>query len=173
MQRNSHCVVRIGLALSALILLAACGGSDEAPTVASTVTTEGGETIGVAEFMTSVIEPPSDILWASAGWINDRVTGYTELYPTTDEGWEYVATKSALIIEAGNKLAELAMANDGGAWTAYSEGLSNAGSVALKAAEAHNEEDFFQAGALLYSVCTACHQAYNPDISRFASDEDP
>jgi cytochrome c2 len=38
----------------------------------------------------------------------------------------------------------------------------------MQASEARNEEDFFQAGAQIYSVCTACHQAYNPDIvSRF------
>jgi cytochrome c2 len=34
----------------------------------------------------------------------------------------------------------------------------------MEAAAAQDKEAFFQAGAQLYSVCTACHQAYNPDI---------
>ena len=54
----------------------------------------------------------------------------------------------------------------------YSEGLSEAGMLAMEAARTQNEEDFFQAGAQLYSVCTACHQAYNPDINnRFVDGE--
>ena len=37
------------------------------------------------------------------------------------------------------------------------------------AAREQDEEAIFQAGAQLYSVCTACHQAFNPEIlSRFA-----
>lgn len=44
--------------------------------------------------------------------------------------------------------------------------------LAMEAAAARNKEDFFQAGAQLYSVCTACHQAYNPDIlNRFDNTE--
>ena len=35
----------------------------------------------------------------------------------------------------------------------------------MNAAAAQDKEEFFQAGAQLYSVCTACHQAYNPDIA--------
>jgi mono/diheme cytochrome c family protein len=36
--------------------------------------------------------------------------------------------------------------------------------LAMEAAAAQNKEDFFQAGAQIYSVCSACHQAYSPDI---------
>ena len=62
----------------------------------------------------------------------------------------------------------LYLLEDDDAWLIYSEGLSDAGLLAMEAAAEQNEEDFFQAGAQLYSVCTACHQAYNPDInSRF------
>jgi cytochrome c2 len=55
-------------------------------------------------------------------------------------------------------------AEDSDAWIIYSQGLSEAGVLAMEAAAAQDKEAFFQAGAQLYSVCTACHQAYNPDI---------
>ena len=94
--------------------------------------------------------------------------GYEDLYPTTDEGWEYVRAQAAIVVESGNMLALPGRAEDDDAWMIYSEGLSEAGILAMEAAAEQNEEDFFQAGAQLYSVCTACHQAYNPDInSRF------
>jgi mono/diheme cytochrome c family protein len=42
----------------------------------------------------------------------------------------------------------------------------------MDAAAAQDEEEFFQAGAQLYSVCSACHQAYNPDIvNRFVESD--
>jgi cytochrome c2 len=75
-------------------------------------------------------------------------------------------------VEAGNMLALPGRSEDNDAWQIYSEGLSSAGILAMEAAAAQNKEDFFQAGAQLYSVCTACHQAYNPDInSRFVDEE--
>jgi mono/diheme cytochrome c family protein len=42
----------------------------------------------------------------------------------------------------------------------------------MRAAEEQNEEEFFQAGAQIYSVCSACHQGYSPDIvNRFTDDD--
>ena len=119
------------------------------------------------QIMSLVLEPASDILWDSAGWVMDAA-GYEDLYPTTDEGWDFVRAQAAIVVESGNMLALPGRAEDSDAWMIYSEGLSEAGLLAMKAAAEQNEEDFFQAGAQLYSVCTACHQAYNPDInSRF------
>ena len=119
------------------------------------------------QIMSLVLEPASDILWDSAGWVMDAA-GYEDLYPTTDEGWDFVRAQAAIVVESGNMLALPGRAEDNDAWMIYSEGLSEAGLLAMKAAAEQNEEDFFQAGAQIYSVCTACHQAYNPDInSRF------
>ncbi|MEX0619366.1 MAG: hypothetical protein WDZ76_03355 [Pseudohongiellaceae bacterium] len=156
-------------------LLASCSDSAENATGAG-----GGQaadanyntTLDMAEIMNSVLEPPSDILWDSAGWIMSDA-GYEELYPTTDEGWNYVRQQAAIIVETGNILALPGRALDGDAWMVYSEGLSEAGLLAMRAAESRDEEAFFQAGAQLYSVCTACHQAYDPEINqRYVSAED-
>ncbi len=156
-----------GILLSGL--LSACAPDEPAQTESTAVGYNFDITLDVAELMLSVIEPSADILWDNAGWI-ESAAGYEELYPTSDEGWAYMRAQSAILIESGNMLALPGRAVDDEAWLIYSEAMSKAGLQALRAAESRVEEDFFQAGAQLYSVCTACHQAYNPDIlSRFVT----
>jgi hypothetical protein len=157
-------VAIIGLSLTA------CAEQESEDTVVS----DGAfnTSLSVAEVMLSVLEPASDTLWDNAGWV-ESAAGYEELYPTTDEGWAFVRAQAAVVAESGNLLALPGRAEDDDAWMIYSDGIVNAGLMAMRAAEERNEEDFFQAGAQLYSVCTACHQAYNPDIlNRFDDEED-
>ncbi|MBL4574034.1 MAG: hypothetical protein JKY86_13320 [Gammaproteobacteria bacterium] len=151
--------------------LVACSAPEETQTSATTDGPAYNTSLNVTDIMNLVLEPASDILWDSGGWILDA-SGYEELYPTTDEGWAYVRAQAAVIVESGNMLALPGRAEDNDAWMIYANGLSEAGILAMDAAAAQNEEDFFQAGAQLYSVCTACHQAYNPDILNRFDDED-
>ena len=152
--------------------LAACSAPDETQTTAQAGGPVYNTSLDVIQLMNLVLEPASDILWDSGGWVLDA-SGYEELYPTTDEGWAYVRAQAAIVVEAGNMLALPGRAEDNDAWLIYAQGLSEAGVLAMEAAATQNEDDFFQAGAQLYSVCTACHQAYNPDINnRFDETED-
>ncbi|MBL4582498.1 MAG: hypothetical protein JKY29_11815 [Gammaproteobacteria bacterium] len=151
--------------------LVACSAPEETQTSTTTDEPAYNTSLNVTDIMNLVLEPASDILWDSGGWILDA-SGYEELYPTTDEGWAYVRAQAAVIVESGNMLALPGRAEDNDAWMIYADGLSEAGILAMDAAAAQNEEDFFQAGAQLYSVCTACHQAYNPDILNRFDDED-
>lgn len=152
-------------------LLAACSAPEETQTAATSDAPAYNTTLDVTQIMNLVLEPASDILWDSGGWVLDA-SGYEELYPTTDEGWAYVRAQAAVVVESGNMLALPGRAEDNDAWLIYAEGLSEAGLMAMEAAAEQNEEDFFQAGAQIYSVCTACHQAYNPDILNRFDDED-
>ncbi len=151
-------------------MLAACSEPEEAATAAAEAPAYN-TSLNVTQIMNLVLEPASDILWDSGGWVLDAA-GYEELYPTTDEGWAYVRAQAAIVVESGNMLALPGRAEDNDAWMIYAKGLSEAGIMAMEAAASQNEEDFFQAGAQLYSVCTACHQAYNPDILDRFDDED-
>ncbi len=153
-----------------LSLAVACSQPEESTTTEA-IESSYNTTMNVQEIMALVLEPAADILWDSGGWVLDA-SGYEELYPTTDDGWSYVRAQAAIVVESGNSLALPERAEDNDAWMIYSEGLSEAGILAMEAAAAQDKEAFFQAGAQLYSVCTACHQAYNPDINnRF--DENP
>ncbi|MDA1370590.1 MAG: hypothetical protein O2971_07495 [Proteobacteria bacterium] len=153
---------RAALIVTAAIVTAACSAPEE---VTETASIDGAynTALDMKQIMALVLEPASDILWDSGGWVVDA-SGYEELYPTTDDGWAYVRAQAAIVVESGNMLALPGRAMDNDAWMIYSQGLSEAGMLAMESAAAQNKEDFFQAGAQLYSVCTACHQAYNPDI---------
>lgn len=151
--------------------LATCSAPEEIETTAQAGGSSYNTSLNVKEVMALILEPASDILWDSGGWVLDA-SGYEELYPTTDEGWAYVRAQAAIVVETGNMLALPGRAEDNDAWMIYAEGLSEAGLLAMEAAASQNEDDFFQAGAQLYSVCTACHQAYNPDINNRFAEED-
>jgi len=158
--------LRNSLFFFCISLLFGCS-NEQSEEVAAVPETAYNTQLDTQQIMSLVLEPASDILWDSAGWVMDAA-GYEDLYPTTDEGWDFVRAQAAIVVESGNMLALPGRAEDNDAWMIYSEGLSEAGLLAMKAAAEQNEDDFFQAGAQLYSVCTACHQAYNPDInSRF------
>lgn len=152
------------------LLLAAC--TDSADDGAAQVAAEASfdTTLTMQELMLYVLEPAADGLWSTAGWVEDR-DGYRELYPTTEEGWEHVVASAAMVAESGNLLTLPGRALDNDAWMIYSEGLTQAGFRAMAAAATRNKEDLFQAGADIYSVCSACHLAYDPEINnRFTSD---
>ncbi|MDA0688407.1 MAG: hypothetical protein O2948_07160 [Proteobacteria bacterium] len=156
--------IKISLTLLLSLLLLACSAPEESNETAGGDDSFSYNTqLNVQQIMALVLEPASDILWDSGGWVMDA-SGYEELYPTTDDGWAYVRAQAAVVVESGNMLALPGRAPDGDAWMIYSEGLSDAGILAMEAAAAQDKEAFFQAGAQLYSVCTACHQAYNPEI---------
>lgn len=156
-----------------LLPLAACNEAPEGGASAERLPDSERYTLelDMLEFMNQVLEPVADGIWDRAGWVEDIEQGYFELYPTTDEGWAEVKYSAATIVEAGNALALPSRAYDDDAWLTYSRAMSEVGLQAMAAAEARNEEDIFQAGARLYSVCTACHQAYNPGLSRFVDGE--
>jgi len=158
------------LALPALtLMLAGCSGENSSEQDDSTASIYN-TSLDMQELMAMVLEPASDVLWDSGGWVLDAA-GYEELYPTTDDGWAYVKAQAAIVVETGNSLALPARREDDDAWVIYSQGLSEAGLRAMAAADTQDKEEFFQAGAQLYSVCTACHQAYNPDILNRFDDE--
>lgn len=161
------------LAVTLFLSLAACNETPEEGASTGQLPDDERYTLelDMLQFMELVLEPVADGLWDSAGWIDDIEEGYFELYPTTDEGWAEVQYSAAMIVEAGNALALPSRAYDDDAWLTYSRAMSDVGLQAMEAAEARNEEDLFQAGAQLYSVCTACHQAYNPELSRFVDGE--
>ena len=171
MNKTTRVLVRSALAVITACLMVSCGESNSSSAGPSVSTSDShfDLQLDMQAFMNDVLDPVSDVLWDYAGWIDDINTGYEELYPKNDEEWLLVRQKAAQLIEAGNALALPGRAVDNDAWITYSNALSTAASLAYDSAQTQNREDFFQAGAQIYSVCTACHQGYNPAISKFAS----
>lgn len=152
------------LAAAASFFVAACTQESASPeSMAAVPAPAYNLTLSMADFMEHVVQSNADTLWKSAGWILDEHEGYYELYPTDDEGWLNVYNHGATMVEIGNAMQLPGRTMDG-AWSTYAEAISTVGLRIMAAAEAQNNEDLFQGGAQLYSVCTACHQAYSPDI---------
>ena len=161
----------LSLLMLALLGLTSCS-EESAPTGTGGGSAEEGRyntSLDMINLMNLVVEPVADTLWETAGWVLSDA-GYEELYPTTDEGWAFAYNQSAMIVEIGNILALPERAENRETWLTYSQAISTVGLAAMKATAEQDKEAYFQAGAQLYSVCTACHQAYNPEItSRFVS----
>ncbi len=155
------------LLVLAITALGACGETPPESSTGDTDATAYNLQLDIKGFMNMVMDPVSDVLWDYAGWVDDVNTGYEELYPETDEEWLLVQQKAAQLIEAANALALPGRAVDNDGWITYSNAMATAASLAYAAAQSRSKEDFFQAGAQIYSVCSACHQSYNPEISRF------
>jgi len=108
-----------------------------------------------------ILDPAADVIWDSAGTVI-TAQGSEELAPTTDEGWQSVLNSAAVITEAGNLLM-LPGRSQGQDWNEYSNGLIDAGKLALLAAEKHDADVLFEAGGRIYQVCLACHNQYWKD----------
>ena len=71
--------------------------------------------------------------------------GYEDLYPTTDEVGISSEPKPQSLLNLATCF-HYPRAEDNDAWMIGSEGLSEAGLLAMKAAAEQNEEDFFKRG---------------------------
>lgn len=138
-----------------LILIASLAGCSEP---AETTAVKFAPTGSVLDFMNWHLEPVSDVLWDSAGYVVTEA-GEVDLQPTTQEGWDSVRNAATVVAESGNLLMMPGYAQDSD-WMEYARGLTTAGLKARDAAEAKDADALFQAGAQLYSVCLACHNRY-------------
>ena len=116
-------------------------------------------TMNVHELMVWALEPSADLIWDSAGFIITE-EGEVDLQPTTQEGWDEVRNRAAVVAELGNVLMMPGYAADAGDWTDYAKGLTVAGQQARNAAVAKDADALFEAGGAIYRVCRACHSRY-------------
>ena len=64
---------------------------------------------------------------------------------------------AAIVAEAGNLLMMVPRAKDGDEWMRLAQAMVDTGAAAMRAAEAKDADQLFQAGADIYSVCSNCH----------------
>ena len=111
------------------------------------------------DLMHYVFDPAADVIWSSAGAIITEA-GEQDLAPTTQEGWDAVTASAATLMESANLLLLPGRVQEG-AWNEYAQGLVTMGRKAYDASLAKDADALFAAGADLYQVCLACHQAYD------------
>jgi hypothetical protein len=117
------------------------------------------------QLMEGVIEPAADVVWDSVGTIITSA-GEENIRPKTDEEWEAVRNAALTLTESGNLLMMVPRAKDGDEWMRLCQAMIDTGMAAVRAAEAKNPDQMFDAGAEIYAVCTNCHSKYEPSIVR-------
>ena len=80
--------------------------------------------------------------------------------PKTDEAWTSLRANAVIVAEAGNLLLLGDRVRDHSDWIKFSQALTDAGAVALRAAEAKNVDAASTAGDTLLETCSQCHEKY-------------
>lgn len=119
----------------------------------------------VKQLMNAVIEPAAEVYWDAVGSIIDE-NGVDEFAPDTAAEWQAVRNAAVILAESGDLLMIDSRALDPERWSALSEAMNAAGSLALQAAESEDSAAVFDAGAEVYFACSACHAEYAPEIVR-------
>lgn len=113
--------------------------------------------------MQAIVDPVADHLWASVG-MDITATGRTETKPETDAEWLVLRNDAVTLAESGNLLMMHPRAHTDGDWLRLCQELVDTSAGAIKAIEAKNPEQLFDAGGEIYAVCTGCHSKYHPMI---------
>jgi hypothetical protein len=141
-------------ALASLSALAACDPSPPPPPlppfkpIATT-----------AELMHAVVDPSADVLWASVGSVV-TTEGVENFFPRTEDEWIRIENAATTLMESGNLLMIGERAQDQAEWMTLSQGLVDAGKLALTAAQSRNPDEIFKIGGDVYAACDGCHQRY-------------
>lgn len=141
-------MVRRTLTLFALTAaLAGCGSEPKA---------------SVKDFMAGEVQPTAEVYWNAVQFISDE-QGDHEIVPRNDAEWESVRQAAVRLGQIGEELKQPKYAEGrGAAWIDFADGLIEVSAQAEKAAADKSTEAVFEVGGTLYSVCSACHQAYPP-----------
>ncbi len=121
-------------------------------------------TISVKDLMASLVDPTADGVWESVGTIYTR-EGTFEKVPQTDEEWNEVKAKAITLVEVGNLLMMPSRSGGNDEWVKHAQALIAQSKVAIKAAESHDKDGLFNAGADIYDACVNCHKQFDPAIT--------
>ena len=151
------------------LLLAGCNAPPPpAPTVPAAP--PYNTSLSLKQVMEWVIDPAADEVWESVAIIiTDK--GENQKAPKTDEEWAKVRNGAATLVEAGNLLMIQGRMRDDKKWLASAKRMSDAGLVALRAAEKKDVAALFDSGALIYNACSACHNDFR--VGEVAVDATP
>lgn len=152
----THRLLTASGALAAALLLASCA---EKPADLPFGT--------VQQMMANEVQPTADIYWMSVGASSELIDGqpvFREWRPETDEEWAAVAASAVKLRDLANTLGSPVYAEGrGDGWTDFTNGMAEAATRAEQAALSKDEDAVFEAGGTLYTVCSACHQAFPPE----------
>jgi hypothetical protein len=139
--------------------------------VAISACADNGPEVSVKDFMAQEVQPTAEIYWNSVQYISDE-QGEHEIFPRTAAEWEEVRLGAARLAEIGAELKQPEYAAGRGlAWIDFADGLIEVAGTAEQAAVDQDVDAVFEVGGTVYSVCSACHQAYPAETGDAGADE--
>jgi hypothetical protein len=151
---------RTFLSASAVLLL----GAAQAPATAPPgVPSQAKVLLPVKDVMRHIVNPAAELYWKAGGEVDDA-EGAKKRAPTPEDNARWGATLDAAytLQESGNLLMMQGRARDDDRWMKLAQQLTDAGVLAVAAAQARDEKKTFDAGSALYNACFACHAKYIP-----------
>lgn len=140
---------RIALALAGAALLAGCNQEPQ---------------VTIKDLMAKQVQPTADIYWQAVRFESELVDGKAverDIRPQTDAEWEKVRQAAEDLGKFGELLQTEAYTEGRGAdWKEFAQGLVDSAKLAEQAAVEQDTDKVFEVGYTVYSVCSACHQAY-------------
>ncbi len=140
--------------VASTLLLWGCSGAPQ-PVEPVAAPQPGFKPVGtVMQIMDAVIIPSSNAIW-----------NVPAEEPENDEDWASVRNNALALAEAGNLLMIGDRAKDQDAWMQAAQTLVDAGTTALRAAEAKDVDAVTAAGDEIYNSCEGCHLQYPPETA--------
>lgn len=129
------------------------------------------------QMMANQVQPTADIYWMAVGASSELIDGqpvFREWKPETDEEWQAVAASAAKLRDLAATMATPAYAEGrGDGWIDFTDGLRDAATLAEQAAQSKDADAIFEAGGTLYTVCSACHQAFPAEAAEPGAAPEP
>jgi hypothetical protein len=123
------------------------------------VAAAGTPVASVRQIMTGIVAPAATVVYEAVA-TTVTAAGTEETRPQNDAEWARVADSAAALAESGNLLLLSGRAVDQGDWATISRALTEAATVALKAAEAKDADGILYAGSAINDTCDNCHAKY-------------
>jgi hypothetical protein len=170
-------MTRLGslIALTALVLFAACTASPPTPAPAAPPAPEAKPYASLGKLMRAIPFPASNIIFdaqstdpGAAVKPGDGSGGATAQYASVYGGWEAVENAALALSETANLImipGRLCMngkpvPNGNEDFTMWAAGLATAGEAALKAAQSKNLDAMVDVAGTVSDACAACHEKY-------------
>ena len=152
-------VVSVALFVTGIGFVIASGRSRVAP-ASSAPAAPPVEAIGsTKQIMAAITGPSATVVYNAVGTIVN-MEGVKEIAPQNDEEWTTVANSAAALVESGNLLLIGNRVLDNEDWVKMARDMVEKGTLALKAAEAHDKEGILESGAAINETCDNCHAKY-------------
>jgi hypothetical protein len=123
----------------------------------------------VKQLMANKVQPTAKTYWDAVQFISDEA-GDHDITPGSDAEWERTRKAAADLQEYGKLLLtpEYTEGREPN-WSKFAQGLIDVSKKAEQAAAKQDPEAVFEVGGTVYSVCSACHQAYPAETSEPAA----